>query len=138
MTDTAIDWIVCHRCRRILNNETWYPSRRARNERICKACVNKANLRTTTAWNRAKRERVRKEARALLGGSCQLCGSVHILEFAHLRYNDGECRSGITTALLVLEDPSRFLLLCRDCHRRPERHLAELIARRKAEQAWIA
>lgn len=57
-----------------------------------------------------------------------MCGSTSRLEFAHIIYtDDSDSRSTIRTAREVMEHPDHFILLCKSCHRRPEKYLKELI-----------
>lgn len=72
----------------------------------------------------------RSEAIALLGGKCQLCGSVEGLEFAHLEYRERKSRYRGQPYMEALKHPDRFLLLCHGCHKHPEKYLKELVERR--------
>lgn len=61
-----------------------------------------------------------------------MCGSTEGLQFAHVFYYPDETRHSRKRNhdglfIEITKEPSRFLLLCLDCHRHPEPYLQELI-----------
>lgn len=88
-------------------------------------------------WNAEYNRRLIRKGREALGGKCQLCETNENLEFCHIdrvaKYRGPGRGQNVThmNAAAALKDPSKFLLLCRNCHHYPEPWLKELIELKK-------
>ncbi len=123
----------CNQCSQLLNNLNWLPSRKKRNQLICKSCIQKDNnqryqLKKIQYLSVLKKNRasIKQQVFDYYGGKCQLCNESNYqkLSLDHIDKNGRQHRKSILTTdsgtsfykYVHKHKPNNIRILCYNCN----------------------